>query len=47
MEDQESVEITREMADAGMAVLDDLRESYTDFFLVQEIYKAMWNCRPR
>lgn len=39
-------EVTREMIEAGVAVLDELGESVTATGLVQAVYLAMHRLRP-
>lgn len=37
--------ISEEMRHAGLAVYDDLKESYPDYLLVEKVYDAMWKAR--
>ena len=41
-----SEDITSDMVDAGLDVLESMRESCPDFLLVGEIYRAMWAASP-
>ena len=37
---------TEAMASAGLAAIDDLRETCPDFLLAIEIFRAMWDAAP-
>jgi hypothetical protein len=51
--DAESIEVTEEMIEAGCRELLDGGRLTTDYLvssdplLVQRIFRAMWDCRPR
>ena len=38
---ERKIKITEKMREAGRAVYEDLRETYPDYLLVEEVYRAM------
>ena len=45
MTENNSIEVTSEMVDAGLTVYEQLHETYASYLLVEEVYKAMWKHR--